>query len=291
MQSMTGYGMGTYAENEMEITIELKAVNHRFLDLSFRVPRAMSFLEESLRKWIQGAFTRGHIDVFLTYVNTAVGTREAAIDRDIVGAYLDAALELRDMGVRGSLTVSDVLRIQDAVRLQEREQDQQELIRIAKGAFDIAAEQLAKARAQEGQRMKEDIASRLALISQKRDLIALREPLVVQDYRDRLLARVASLAEGVQIDEARLAQEVAFFADRASIAEELARLASHVQAILMTMDGADASIGRKLDFIVQELNREANTIGSKASDLTITQLVVDVKAEIEKIREQVQNIE
>ncbi|MBE5761170.1 MAG: YicC family protein [Clostridiales bacterium] len=290
MNSMTGFGRGTCCVDGREITIELKSVNHRFLDLSFRMPRAMSYLEDELRKLLQGAFTRGHIDVYLTYQNTRTDSKQALVDVAAIEAYQKAVEQINELGVPGKLSVQDVLRIPDAVKLSDNQDDQEAIIGVVRSAFADAAAQMKAGRAQEGARLMADIDSRLDIIMEKRDMIAKREPLVVSEYKDKLKARLEQLMGDVALDEARLIQEVAIFADKASIAEELTRIISHVKAIRETYDQSEAT-GRRLDFIVQELNRETNTIGSKASDITIAQLVVDIKAEIEKIREQVQNIE
>ncbi len=291
MYSMTGFGRGVCQIDGREMTIELKSVNHRFLDLSMKMARSMNFLEDAIRKQLQEALARGHVDVSLSYVNRREDGREAAVDHAVVRAYQQAAQELAQMGVEGQLRLADVLRLPDAVVLSEKQEDQQALTELMCGALDQAVNQLKQARAQEGMRLKADIESRLAYILEKRAAIAQREPMVVADYRDKLRERIAQLlGDQAQLDEARLMQEVALFADKASIAEELTRLQAHVQAIEEAM-ASDQPVGRRLDFIVQELNRETNTIGSKAADMQILALVVDIKAEIEKIREQVQNIE
>jgi uncharacterized protein (TIGR00255 family) len=291
MYSMTGFGRGVCQIDGREMTIELKSVNHRFLDLSMKMARSMNFLEDAIRKQLQEALARGHVDVSLSYVNRREDGREAAVDHAVVRAYQQAAQELAQMGVEGQLRLADVLRLPDAVVLSEKQEDQQALTELMCGALDQAVNQLKQARAQEGMRLKADIESRLAYILEKRAAIAQREPMVVADYRDKLRDRIAQLlGDQAQLDEARLMQEVALFADKASIAEELTRLQAHVQAIEEAM-ASDQPVGRRLDFIVQELNRETNTIGSKAADMQILALVVDIKAEIEKIREQVQNIE
>ena len=291
MYSMTGFGRGVCEIDGREMTIELKSVNHRFLDVSMRMPRSMNFLEDAIRKQLQANLARGHVDVSLSYANHREDGREAMIDHAVVRAYQQAAQELAQMGVEGQLRLADVLRIPDAVTLSEKQEDQQALTELMEKTIALAIGQIKQARLEEGARMGADIASRLRLILEKREAIAQREPLVVSEYAQRLRERVATLlGDAAQPDEARLMQEVAVFADRASIAEELTRLKAHIESIFEAMQSEQA-IGRRLDFIVQELNRETNTIGSKASDMQILSLVVDIKAEIEKIREQVQNIE
>ncbi len=290
MLSMTGFGRGMAEKDGRQFTVELKSVNHRFLDLGMRLPRTLSFLEDALRKGIGAKVVRGHVDVFVTYKNERDDAKTVQFDALAAQAYLKAAQQIRDLGVEGKLSVMDVMRLPDVVTITENEEDADAMTQVMNMALELALDQLVKARAEEGARLLDDIESRLVFIEQKRNEIAAREPLVVKEYQEKLSARLAQLLDGVAIDEARLAQEVAIFADKASIAEELTRLLGHIASMRETM-ASGAPAGRRLDFIVQELNRETNTIGSKASDLAILNLVVDIKAEIEKIREQVQNIE
>ncbi len=290
MYSMTGFGRGVARLDGREITVELKSVNHRFLDLSFRMPRSLSFTEDTIRKHLNARFARGHIDVYIFYKNERDDAKEAVMDRSIVSAYMAAAEELREMGIHGKLDINSVMRLPEALRVYEKDDDMNAVSALLGEALSAACDQMAESRLGEGQRLKQDISSRLELIAEKREQIALREPTVVLDYKEKLLQRIEALLECVELDESRLMQEVALFADKASIAEELTRLKAHIDSMISTMQSQEP-VGRRLDFTVQELNREANTIGSKASDMEILGLVVDIKAEIEKIREQVQNIQ
>ncbi|MGI5900602.1 MAG: YicC/YloC family endoribonuclease [Christensenellales bacterium] len=287
---MTGFGRGAAQFEGREITVELKSVNHRFLDLSPRMPRSLSFTEDSIRRHLQSKFARGHIDIHVFYKNERDDAKEAVMDRSIVSAYMAAAEALTEMGVPGELDINAVMRLPEALRILEKDDDMEAISKLLSEALDSACAQMLESRLAEGLRLKEDITSRLNLIARKREQIALREPSVVLDYKERLHLRIEALLDGVEPDEARLAQEVALFAEKASIAEELTRLRAHIDSMISAME-SNEPMGRRLDFIVQELNREANTIGSKASDMEILSLVVDIKAEIEKIREQVQNIQ
>ena len=290
MYSMTGFGRGIVQQDGREVTVELKSVNHRFLDIAFRMSRSLSFVEDSLRKFLQGEFARGHVDVYVSYKNEREDVKEAVLDKSVVAAYMSAVDELKKMGISGGLDIEAVMRLPEAVRISEKEDDADAVKEIIMQAMRLAGEQMQESRFREGDHLKEDISARLKVIAEKRMEIAAREPLVVSDYKEKLSARLEALLDGVEVDETRLIQEVAIFADKASIAEELTRLSAHIDTMLEAMESSEP-MGRRLDFIVQELNRETNTIGSKASDMQILGLVVDIKSEIEKIREQVQNIQ
>lgn len=290
MLSMTGYGRCQVEADGREMTVEVKSVNHRFLDISFRLPRPLSFLDDAVRKGIGARLARGHVDVFVNYVNHRQDAREVRVDTGLALAYRAALSELAGaVGCKDDMTVSEFARLPDVLSVEERAEDQQAVRDLFMKALDGALDMLIAMRAQEGESMKRDMLEKAARIEAIRNQIAERAPLVVTEYRDRLHQRIAQLTEG-ELDEARLMTEVAIFADRAAIDEELVRLLSHIAQIRATVEMKEP-VGRKLDFLVQELNREVNTIGSKASDTTIAQCVVDAKGEIEKLREQVQNIE
>ena len=290
IRSMTGYGSAKGHAGNLEITVEVKSVNHRFLDISFRLPRTLSFLDDAVRKGINARLARGHVDVFVNYTNHRQDARVVRVDTGLALAYKDALAQLADaVGCDAGATLNDYMRLPDVLSVEERAEDQDVVRELFCKALDGALDMLISMRAQEGESMKRDILDKAAKIEAIRNRVADRAPLVVTEYRDKLHQRIAQLTEG-EIDEARLITEVAIFADRAAIDEELVRLVSHIAQIRATVEMKEP-VGRKLDFLVQELNREVNTIGSKASDTTIAQCVVDAKGEIEKLREQVQNIE
>lgn len=290
MKSMTGYGRCHIEEDGREMTVEVKSVNHRFLDISYRLSRALSFLDDAVRKGVGARVARGHVDVFVIYANHRQDAKEVRVDTALALAYQKAVAELSaSLGREEELPLSDYTRLPDVLTVQEKEEDQQTVRALFERALSGALDGLVAMREQEGERMRADILEKIGNIESIRDGVAERAPLVVAEYRDKLHQRIAALTEG-EIDEARLITEVAIFADRAAIDEELVRLLSHAAAIRETVELAEP-VGRKLDFLVQELNREVNTIGSKASDTTIAQAVVKAKGEIEKLREQVQNIE
>ena len=290
MKSMTGYGRCHIEEDGREMTVEVKSVNHRFLDISYRLSRTLSFLDDAVRKGVSARLARGHVDVFVSYANHRQDAKEVRVDTALAVAYKEALAQLSAaVGLDASVPLSDYARLPDVLTVQEKEEDQQAVRELFERALSGALDALIDMREQEGARMREDILEKIANIESIRNRVAERAPLVVAEYRDKLHQRIAQLTEG-EIDEARLITEVAIFADRAAIDEELVRLLSHIAAIRETSDLSEP-VGRKLDFLVQELNREVNTIGSKASDTMIAQAVVSAKGEIEKLREQVQNVE
>ena len=290
MKSMTGYGRCQLEEDGREMTVEVKSVNHRFLDVSCRLPRHLSFLDDAVRKGVAARVSRGHVDVFVSYVNHRTDAREIRVDTVLATAYQGAVRELAlALGKEESLPLADYVRLPDVLTVEERDEDQAVVRSLFERALDGALLELSAMREREGEAMRTDILEKTANIESIRDGIALRAPLVVEEYRAKLHQRITSLLEG-ELDETRFATEVALFADRAAIDEELVRLVSHISQIRATVELAEP-VGRKLDFLVQELNREVNTIGSKASDASIAQAVVQAKGEIEKLREQVQNVE
>jgi len=290
VKSMTGYGRCHIEEDGREMTVEVKSVNHRFLDISYRLSRTLSFLDDAVRKGVGARLARGHVDVFVSYANHRQDAKEVRVDTALALAYKKAVGELSAaLGRESDLPLSDYTRLPDVLTVQEKEEDQQTVRALFERALCGALDGLVTMREQEGERMRADILEKIGNIERIRDRVAERAPLVVADYRDKLHQRIAALTEG-EIDEARLITEVAIFADRAAIDEELVRLLSHAAAIRAAAEMTEP-VGRKLDFLVQELNREVNTIGSKASDTMIAQAVVSAKGEIEKLREQVQNVE
>lgn len=291
IKSMTGFGRSALNSDGRELTVELKAVNHRFLDISFRFPRSLSFLEDTVRAELSRLLSRGHIDVYAYYRNTRGDSKSVSIDKALVSAYLDASKALsEEFSLQYDLSVSKLLRIQDLVSIVDADEDTDALKALMADAVRAACSELIKMREAEGERIKTDLQARITLLSSIRDRISERAPLVVEAYRAKLNARIESILSDTEIDRARLATEIALFADRANIDEELVRLESHFKAAVELLSSSEP-VGRKLDFLVQEMNREFNTIGSKANDQSISALVIDGKAEIEKLREQVQNLE
>ena len=290
MQSMTGCGSGKVQQDGWEVTVDLKTVNHRFLDIGMRLPRSLTFLEQTVRDVIGKKIHRGHADVFLTVKRTDASAADVECDLELARRYLDAATQISyKTDIENDMTVSRVMAMEGVLTLNEREMDEETVSAICAEATEIAAVQLIGMRQREGAHLKEDLQIHLDAADALRGQILERAPKVVEEYREKLENRLKNLLTEA-IEPQRIAQEVAIIADRCAIDEELARLDSHIRQMRKYLD-SEGEIGKKMDFLIQEMNREANTIGSKASDAVIAQHVVDLKSEIEKLREQIQNVE
>lgn len=290
MKSMTGYGKGSCEREGRTLSVELKSVNNRFLDLNCKLPRNFLFLEDRLRKVLQKELVRGRVDAFLTYEDKRELPREVQIDLRLCRGYAEAAAQAAEAcHLPNDLTVTSLLRLPDVIRPSAPEEDAEELTALLDGALADAVAALERMREAEGEVLKKDLAEHFERVRALVEEIRTRAPHVAEELGARLKDRVSEILAGVEVDEARLLNEVTFYADRVNIDEELTRLDSHIlqgEALL-----ADAQPqGRKLDFLVQELNREANTICSKSNDQKVTALALELKSEIEKIREQVQNV-
>ena len=290
MHSMTGCGSGKVQRDGWEVTVDLKTVNHRFLDIGMRLPRNLAFLEQTVRDCLGRRISRGHADVFLTVKRTDTSSVEVQCDTELAARYLDAAVQITyKTGIDDDMTVSRLMKMEGVLTLNEREMDEELVSAICDEATKAAAVQLVQMREREGAHLKEDLKHHLDAADALRGQILNRAPMVVDEYREKLEARLKNLLTE-SVEPQRLAQEVAIMADRCAIDEELARLDSHIRQMRKYLE-SDGEIGKKMDFLIQEMNREANTIGSKASDAVIAQYVVDLKSEIEKLREQIQNVE
>lgn len=291
MYSMTGYGKGSASTDGREMTVELKSVNHRYLDVGMRLPRHLSFLEDPIRSALSARLSRGHVDVFVNYRNLRSDARSVEIDVPLLTAFVAAARQANEsLELRDDLSLTAALRLPDVSSVREADEDNDALVSLLNGAISAAIDALLVMRNQEGERLRVYLASCADTVESLTQQIAKRAPIVVDEYRTKLNERIATLLGNVEVDRARLATEVALFADKASIDEEITRLHSHIAQLRSLLVDPEPA-GRKLDFVVQEMNREFNTIGSKANDGELTKLVLTGKAEIEKIREQVQNIE
>lgn len=291
MYSMTGYGRGTASVEGRELTIELKSVNNRFLDIGMKLPRQLSFLEDGLRKLLNDSLSRGHVDVFVNYRNLRSDAKAVRVDEALLKAYLTSAREsAKALDLDDDLTLSKALTLPDVTTILPADEDQQALTELAQTVMSEAIENLKAMRLKEGERLKLDLSARMDTMTGYAVSIEQRAPAVVEEYRQKLSARIEELLGETEVDRARLATEVAIFADRAAIDEEIVRLNTHLIHFRELLE-ADEPVGRKMDFLVQEMNRECNTIGSKANDGKLTSIVLLSKAEIEKLREQIQNIE
>ena len=292
MLSMTGYGRAFVEIEGRQMTVEVKSVNHRFLDIAFRMPRNLMFLEDAARKAIGARLARGHVDVFVTYRNLRTDARTVRVDEALFKAYVDALRQLRGAvgpDLRDDSTLMGIAHMPDVMTVTEAEEDQDAVRALLEAALGQALDALCAMRAREGEAIRDDLKSRVDAIERMTEAVEARYPETVAAYTQRLRAAMEELA-GSGVDETRLMMEVAVMADRSAIAEETVRLHSHILQLRNVFESPEP-IGRRVDFIVQELNREVNTISSKSQDIPITQLTVDMKAEIEKLREQVQNIE
>ena len=290
MQSMTGCGTGRVQRNGWEVTAEIKSVNHRFLDLGLRLPRNIAFLEPVVREETGKTLKRGHVDVFLTVRSTESSAVQISVDEELARQYCETGKVLEGtIGAEYDMSVSKLLAMEGVVTLTEKEMDQSLISAMCAEALRTALEQMTVMRGKEGAHLKEDLRIHLDAVAELRLKVLERAPKVVTEYREKLGERLkALLTEGV--DPQRLAQETAIMADRCAIDEELARLESHIVQMRSFLE-AEGETGKKMDFLIQEMNREVNTIGSKAQDAEIAKYVVDLKSEIEKLREQVQNVE
>ena len=291
MYSMTGYGRGTASLDGRELTIELKSVNNRFLDIGMKLPRQLSFLEDSLRKLLNDSLNRGHVDVFVNYRNLRSDAKTVRVDEALLLAYLTSAREsAKALDLMDDLTLSRALTLPDVTTILPADEDQDALRSLGEAVMTEAIGNLKAMRRKEGERLKLDLSARMDTMTGYAAAIEQRAPAVAEEYRAKLTARIEEMLGETEVDRARLATEVAIFADRAAIDEEIVRLNTHLIHFRELLE-ADEPVGRKMDFLVQEMNRECNTIGSKANDAELTSIVLLSKAEIEKLREQIQNIE
>lgn len=290
MKSMTGYGKGVAEEGDRRVTIELKSVNNRYLEINTRLPKTLACCEEPIRKAIGGFLKRGSIDVFLSYENNSEDEKTVNADYSLIDKYIDIARRLKGKyGLTFDMTTSAVMRLPEAISIEAGD-DSDIVLDLAYRATVSAAKELERMRLVEGETIAADLGKILCNIKCELNKIILRVPKMLDEYRAKLKARIADYLKEVEIDEARLVNEVAFFADKADINEEISRLNSHIAQFEKAVASAEPS-GRKLDFISQEMNREINTMGSKSNDIEITNCVVAMKNELEKIKEQIRNVE
>lgn len=290
MHSMTGYGRAAMVDDGREITIELKSVNHRFLDISMRLPRSLNFLEDTLRKELANTLARGHIDVFVLYRNTRQDARKVMVDEKLANTYRTAISGMaREMALAETQDITFFAKLPDVLTVIENDEDIESVKTLAIKALHKASQDLVSMRQAEGKIIVTDMQKRVELMRNLLQQIETRAPTAINEYRQKLANRIAEILQ-TPISEDRLAQEVAVFADRSCIDEEIVRLNAHFVAFA-NMCNVNEAQGRKIDFLIQEMNRETNTIGSKVNDASLASLVISLKSEIEKIREQAQNIE
>jgi uncharacterized protein (TIGR00255 family) len=291
VRSMTGYGRGEAVRSGRSITVEVRSVNNRYLDCTVKMPRMYVFAEDAIKARVQGSISRGKVDVFVTLGLSESAGAAVSVNKSVADGYYKALCDLRDTyGLRDDISVSLLSRFQDVFLVERSREDLDAVSNDLCAVTELALADFDAMRICEGARLVEDIRSRAQVIGQLTAYIEERSPGIVADYRTRLAARMTDILQNKQLDESRILTEAAIFADKVAVDEETVRLRSHLSQLAHFLEQGGA-VGRKLDFLIQELNREANTIGSKCNDIETTRRVVDMKAEIEKMREQVQNIE
>lgn len=291
LKSMTGYGRAETVAGAKKITAEIKSVNHRFSDYNIKVPRQYGFLEDRLRGLISERVSRGKIDVFINIEAYGEADKTVAVNAELAANYVDALKELCErFSLKDDISVSTVARFNDIFVSEPKHEDEEELWQLVSSTACEALDSFVSMREREGARIEEDLRARIIYMRSLAEKIDERSPKAVEEYKDKLYAKIKELVEDKNIDETRVLTEVAIFADKVAVNEETVRLASHYDEFFGIIESGEPA-GRRLDFLIQEINREVNTIGSKASDLDIAKIVVELKGEIEKLREQIQNIE
>lgn len=291
IKSMTGFGRCEYADEKRKFTVEMKAVNHRYLDVNIKMPKKLNFFESAIRSLLKEYIERGKVDIFISYEDFTEDNFALKYNEDIAAQYLNHLNHMAEkFGLENDIRVSTLSRYPEVFTMEEQAIDEEALWAGLEKALRGAAEQFVESRIKEGEHLKKDLCEKLEGMLSYVDFIEERSPVIMKDYRERLEAKVTELLGDKQIDDARIATEVTIFADKICVDEETVRLRSHIKSTKDTLE-AGGSVGRKLDFIAQEMNREANTILSKANDLEISDTGINLKTDIEKVREQIQNIE
>lgn len=291
-KSMTGFGIGEFKDQYYNLSVECKTINHKYLDINPRIPRKLSFLEDKLRFLIKDHLGRGRVDIFVKFETvTSVGS-QLVYDAELAKQYYHILKNIKsDFGLEEPISPVDIAKFPDVVKITEAEDDEEILWNMLSDAANKALENLCNMRIIEGKKLEKDILARADLLERSVCDLEKYTDTIEKEYKDKLYARISELLDDPKVvDEYRLAQEVAIYADKSNITEEIVRFKSHINQLRDTVT-ADESVGRKMDFLIQEMNREVNTMGSKSSDVSIANLVINMKAELEKIRERVQNIE
>ncbi len=291
IKSMTGFGRCEIVENNRKFTVEMKSVNHRYLDVNIKMPKALNFFEAAIRSELKKYISRGKVDLYITYEDFSEKTTSVRYNREVAEEYLKYLRQMaEELGLEDDIRVSALSKYPEVFTMEDAGLDEEELWKELQKALDGAAEKFVGSRIVEGEHLKEDLTQKLDGMLKLVDFITERSPGIIEEYRARLKDKVKELLAETAVDENRLLTEVTIFADKVCVDEELVRLRSHIETMKNTLSDGGA-IGRKLDFIAQEMNREANTILSKSNDLEISNCGIELKTEIEKVREQIQNIE
>lgn len=291
IKSMTGFGRCEVAENNRKFTVEIKSVNHRYLDVNIKMPKKLNFFESAIRAELKNYISRGKVDLFISYEDYTENHANIRYNRELAAEYRKYLRQMQEeFGLEDDIRVSTLSRYPEVFTMEEQNVDEGELWKELRKAIQGAAESFVQTRVAEGERLREDLLQKLDGMLGLVDFIAERSPRIVQEYRQKLEERVKDLLGDAQVDENRLLTEVTIFADKVCVDEELVRLRSHIETTKATLQEG-GGMGRKLDFIAQEMNREANTTLSKSNDLEVSNCAIELKTEIEKVREQIQNIE
>lgn len=291
IKSMTGFGRCEVVENNRKFTVEMKSVNHRYLDVNIKMPKKLNFFESAIRAELKNYISRGKVDLFITYEDYTENNASIRYNKELAAEYMKYLRQMQeDFGLDDDVRVSTLSRYPEVFTMEEQNIDEEELWKELQRAIQGAAEGFVQTRIAEGEHLRDDLVEKLDGMLKLVDFIAERSPQIVQEYRHKLEEKVKELLGDVHVDENRLLTEVTIFADKVCVDEELVRLRSHIETTKATLQEG-GSIGRKLDFIAQEMNREANTTLSKSNDLEISNCAIELKTEIEKVREQIQNIE
>ena len=292
IKSMTGFGRCELSDGERKFTVEMKGVNHRYLDVNIRMPKKLNFFETSIRSLLKQSVSRGKVDIFITYEDLSEGQAVLKYNASLAKEYMESLREMEEQfGLENDVRVSTLSRYPEVLTMEEQALDEEEIWNCLKKAMEGAISQFVETRTLEGENLRRDIIDKLDGMAELVEFIEVRSPKIIAEYREKLEEKVRELLADTQIDDSRIAAEVVIFADKICTDEEVVRLKSHISHMKDVLLSEEAGIGRKLDFIAQEMNREANTILSKANDLEVSNRGIDLKTEIEKVREQIQNIE
>ncbi len=292
IKSMTGFGRGEFSNNVYSFSVEIKTLNHRYNDIIVKMPKHISFLEDKIKRIIKEKISRGRVEVYLNFEYLDKSEVDIIADMSLAKSYMKVLENLnQELEINDNITLNHVLYNDDIVKVEKKEIDEEEIWSCLKEAVEVALKETVDMRVQEGKELSKDIQTNLLVVEEKTKEIEIRSPLVVKEYRIKLKERAEELLEDeYTLDEEKLANEIVFFADKSDVNEEVIRLYSHINQFIESLNEKNP-VGRKLDFLIQEMNREVNTIGSKANDIEISKNVVEIKSELEKIREQIQNVE
>ncbi len=290
-KSMTGFGRFEVSRSDRKVSVEIKSVNHRYLELGVKMPKVLNYMDADIRNKVKEYVKRGKLDVFIIYENNAEGDEAVVINEALASEYVNAYAKLSEkFSIENDIKTSHLMRSPDVIKLENTADNEEIMKELVLETVEGALKQLVESRIIEGEKLKANIKEKLTSIKKCVDVIEAKSPEIVKEYQDKIYAKVKELLDDTQIEESRIVQEVTIFADKICVDEEIVRLAAHVESMSDTLD-KEGSIGRNLDFLAQEMNREANTTLSKTSDKDISEIAITLKTDIEKVREQIQNIE